>query len=606
MKLYKFKLFLLALLGYAYIFSVLALLLALIALLFWSILTGKGLNSFVIQLEIALIVVTAIILRSLWVRLPSPEGVRLTTHAQPRLFEMIDQIRRTVRGPRLHAVLLTEEFNASVVSVPRLGLFGWPRHYLLIGLPLIHVMPADEFRAAIAHEMGHLAGAHGRFSNWIYRINSTWFRLMCELTGRREWASILFDRFFRRYVSYFGAYSLTLLRSHEFAADRCAAKAVSARATAGALIRLAVYRRYIHQFWDDVWQRTRNESSPPAAFSELVEWLRRGAPENRARRWLEEALAGEAGKRDPHPLLSERLEALGEEAQLPQATTQPAAEVYLQNDLQRLIEELDRNYQQRVREEWEHFHREFRASTDELKELEHKAGERELTIEEAYQRACLTAADGKSERALVLYREVLDRDPDHALTNFQLGRLLLFEKQDEGIRFLERAMDLNEDYTLTACQIAHDYLTNQSAANHVDAQKYLRRAAAQSQVQENARAERNEVSFLDRLAAHDLSNENIEQLRRELAQDATVREAYLVRKEVKYRPDKPFYALGVVVNRPWYRQIARQWSFTKQFAYELRSPVSSFELYSFELGGHDKRLRATFRNVDNSLIYKRA
>lgn len=603
MKLYKFKLFLLALLGYAYIFSVVALLLALIALLFWTILTGKGLNSFVIQLEIALIVVTAIILRSLWVRLPSPEGVQLAKHAQPLLFEMLDQIRRAVRGPRLHAVLLTEEFNASIASVPRLGLFGWPRHYLVIGLPLIYVMPVDEFRAAIAHEMGHLAGAHGRFSNWIYRINSTWFRLMLQLTGKREWASILFNRFFRWYVDYFGSYSLTLLRSHEFAADRCAAKAVSAGATAGALVRVAVYRRFVHQFWNDVWQRTRSESSPPAAFSELVEWLGRGAPENRARRWLEEALAGEAGRRDPHPLLSERLEAIGEEAQLPHATTQPAAEFYLQDDLQRLIAELNRNYKERVREEWEHFHQEFRASTDELNELERKAAEAELSVGEAYERACLTAAAGNSERALVLYREVLDRDPDHALTNFQLGRLLLSGKQDEGIRFLERAMDLNEDYTLTACQIAHDYLTTQSAANHIDAQKYLRRAAAQSQVQENARAERNEVSFLDRLAAHDLSNENVEQLRRELEQDATVREAYLVRKEVKYRPDKPFYALGVVVNRPWYKQVVRQWSFTRQFAYQLRSPV---EIYSFELGGHDKRLRATFRNVANSLIYKRA
>ena len=60
---------------------------------------------------------------------------------------------------------------------------------------------------------------------------------------------------------------------------------------------------------------------------------------------------------------------------------------------------------------------------------------------------------------------------------------------------------------------------------------------------------------LDRLTAHDLSNENVEQLCRELAQDGKVREAYLVRKEVVYRPDNPFYALGVVVKRPWYEQI---------------------------------------------------
>ena len=622
MKLYKFKLFLLALLGYAYIFSVLAFLLALVALLFWSILTGKGLNNFVIQLEIALIIVTAVVLRSLWVRLQSPQGLKLTEREQPQLFEMIDQIRRTVRGPRLHAVLLTEEFNASVVSVPRLGLFGWPRHYLLIGLPLIHVMSPSEFRAAIAHEMGHLAGAHGRFSSWIYRINSTWFRLMAELTGRKKWAHLLFNRFFQWYLPYFGSYSATLLCNHEFEADRSAAEAASADATAGALIRLEVYSPFVEQLWCDMWKRTTSQSSPPAAFTELIEGLRGGAPEDDARRWLEEALGGEASNGDSHPSLSKRLEALGKEAQLPEAVEQSAAEFYLKNDLQRLIEELNRTYQERVREKWEQLHQEFCAATDELSELDHRAAKGELTVEEAYRRAYLTEEVGNSERALLLYREVMDRNPDDAPTNFQLGRLLLSENQDEGIRFLERAMDLNEDYVSSACYTLYYYLVNKSAVtDQIAAQDYLRRAAAQSQVQQNAQAERKEVSFLDRLTTHDLSNEKVEQLRRELAQDGQVREAYLVRKEVRYRPDKPLYALGVVVDRPWYRQITRQWSFTRQFAYELKSPVTSssqsssrpssslqrpFELYSFELGSHDKRLRATFRNVDNSLIYERA
>jgi Zn-dependent protease with chaperone function len=621
MKLYKFKLFLLALLGYAYIFSVLAFLLVLVALLFWSILTGKGLNNFVIQFEIAFILVTVVVLRSLWVRLPSPEGLKLSEREQPRLFEMIDEIKRAVRGPRLHAVLLTEESNASVVSVPRLGLFGWPRHYLLIGVPLIQAMSPSEFRAGIAHEMGHLAGAHGRFSSWICRIYSTWFRLMGQLTGRRQWATILFNRFFQWYVPYLGSYSATLLRNHEFEADRSAAEAASADALAGALIRLEVNRPFVDQLWCNLWQRTTSQSSPPAAFTELGEGLRGGAPKDDVRRWLEKALAGEASNGDLHPPLNKRLEALGKDAQLPEATVQSAAEFYLEDDLHRLIEELDRNYQERVREEWEHLHREFCVASEELSELDRTAEERELTVDEAYRRACLTAEVGNSEGALVLYREILDRNANHAPTNFELGYSLLSLNQDEGIRFLERAMDLNDDYVSPACNILFGYLRNKSeVGDQIAAQNYLRRAYAQSQVQQNAQAERNEVSFLDRLTAHDLSNEKVAQLRRELAQDGQVREAYLVRKEVQYRPDKPLYALGVVVDRPWYTQFRRQWSFTRQFAYELKRPDSSarglpissssfkrpFELYSFELAGHDKRLRASFRNIDNSLIYERA
>ena len=622
MKLYKFKLFLLALLGYAYIFSVLAFLLALVGLLFWSILTGKGLINFVIQFEIAFIIVTAVVLRSLWVRVPSPEGLKLSEQEQPRLFEMLDQNRRTVRGPKVHAVLLTEEFNASVVSVPRLGLFGFPRHYLLIGLPLIQAMSPPEFRASIAHEIGHLAGAHGRFSSWIYRIYWTWFRLMGQLTGRRQWATVLFNRFFQWYVPYFGSYSATLLRSHEFEADRSAAEAASPDALAFALIRLEVNKPFVGQFWCNLWERTTTQSSPPAAFTELGERLRGGAREDDVQRWLEAALTGEASNDDSHPSLNMRLQALGKEGRLPEAITQSAAEFYLEDDLHRLIEELDRDYQERVRDEWEQSYQEFCAASKELSELNHRVAEGDLTVEEAYRRACLTAEVGNSEGALVLFRDVLARNPNHAPANFELGYLLLSEEQDEGIRFVERAMDLNDDYVSSACHILYGYLMHKSAVtDHIAAKNYLRRAAVQSQIHQNAEAERKEVGFLDHLTAHDLSNEKVEQLRRQLAQDAEVREAYLVRKKVQYRPDKPLYALGVVVDRPWYTQFKRQWSFTKQFAYQLKSSVTSsarsssmrrsslphpFDLYSFELAGHDKRLRASIRNVDNSLIYERA
>lgn len=622
MKLYKFKLFLLALLGYAYIFSVLAFLLALVALLFWSILTGKGLINFVIQFEIAFIILTAVVLRSLWVRLQSPEGLKLSEREHPRLFEMIDQIRRAVRGPRVYAVLLTEEFNVSVVSVPRLGLFGWPRHYLLIGLPLIQALSPSEFRASIAHEIGHLAGAHGRFSSWIYRIYWTWYGLMGQLTGRRQWATVLFNRFFQWYVPYFGSYSATLLRIHEFEADRSAAEAASADVLAGALIRLEVNKPFVEQFWCNLWERTTTQSSPPAAFTELGERLRGGAPDADVQRWLEEALAGEASNDDSHPSLSMRLKALGKEAQLPEAITQSAAEFYLEDDLHRLIEELDRGYQARVRDEWEQSYQEFYAASKELSELDHRAAEGGLTVEEAYRRACLTAEVGNSEGALVLYREVVDRNPNHARANFELGHLLLSQNQDEGIRFLERAMDLNDDYVSSACHILYGYLTRKNdVSDQIAGQNYMRRAIAQSQIHQNAHAERNEVGFLDHLTAHDLSNEKVEQLRRQLAQDVHVREAYLVRKKVQYRPDKPLYALGVVVDQPWYTQIKRQWSFTRQCAYQLKSSVTSsarsssmprsalpppFDLYSFELLGHDKRLRASIRNVDNSLIYERA
>ena len=54
------------------------------------------------------------------------------------------------------------DFNAGVREVPRLGLLGWPRTYLEIGLPLSMAVAQEEIRAILAHEFAHLSARHGR------------------------------------------------------------------------------------------------------------------------------------------------------------------------------------------------------------------------------------------------------------------------------------------------------------------------------------------------------------------------------------------------------------------------------------------------------------
>jgi len=73
--------------------------------------------------------------------------------------------------------LITDDFNAAVVQIPRLGLLGWYRNTLLIGLPLMKALTRQQLAAVLAHEFGHLAGGHGRLGNWVYRLRFGWARL---------------------------------------------------------------------------------------------------------------------------------------------------------------------------------------------------------------------------------------------------------------------------------------------------------------------------------------------------------------------------------------------------------------------------------------------
>src|SRR5262249_1624134 len=75
--------------------------------------------------------------RAMWVQVGAPEGHGGPRRAAPELFAMIDKLQRSLRAPRFHDVLITDDFNAAVVQFPRLGLLGWYRNTLLIGLPLM-------------------------------------------------------------------------------------------------------------------------------------------------------------------------------------------------------------------------------------------------------------------------------------------------------------------------------------------------------------------------------------------------------------------------------------------------------------------------------------
>lgn len=173
---YKFRLILFALLGYVYIGLVAIIALGSIGLLCLLALSGKLLTIFFkafIKIGIPILIFIYTIFRSLWVKIEPPTGIPLKHEQAPSLFKLINQYRKEIKGPRIHKVLVYEEFNACVSQVPRLGLFGWYKNYLVIGMPLMLALSPEEFNGVLAHELGHVSRYHGRTGAWIYRIRQT-------------------------------------------------------------------------------------------------------------------------------------------------------------------------------------------------------------------------------------------------------------------------------------------------------------------------------------------------------------------------------------------------------------------------------------------------
>src|SRR6185312_13629182 len=267
----------------------------------------------------ALLVLIYLVLRAMWVRLEPPQGRVLTSRAFPALFRLIEELRAKGRAPRVDRVLLTGDFNAAIVQHPRFGIFGGTRNYLLLGLPLMQSLSPAEFRAVVAHEFGHLSGAHGRFGAWIYRLRTGWARLLSALQAHNHWGSALFTRFFNWYAPLFGAYSFVQARQQEYEADRMSVAAVGREATASALLRVNMQGEFLAEtFWPAIFKRADADPAPPMSpFSILGPSLKLRDPTATPDRTLARALAQRTGYGDTHPCLADRLKAIAVEPYVP-------------------------------------------------------------------------------------------------------------------------------------------------------------------------------------------------------------------------------------------------------------------------------------------------
>ncbi len=183
-KAYRRRVVLLGVLGYAYIFLVLAILIGLMIWMGWLLHYRHGVAALV-KFIVFLAIISWAILRSLWIKTEPPTGFLVDEKSAPKLFAVIKEIceRQKCRLP--DSVFLNNDFNAFISQVPRLGIFGWYKNYLVLGLPYMLASDLDQFKAVIAHEFGHFSGAHGRTGIWLYRIRASWYNIMASFEQDR-------------------------------------------------------------------------------------------------------------------------------------------------------------------------------------------------------------------------------------------------------------------------------------------------------------------------------------------------------------------------------------------------------------------------------------
>ena len=260
------------------------------------------------------------------VRIDAPDGVKASKRGEPTLWRVVEDICAAAGTAPPAGIFIVDDANASSAIVPRARWRGDAENYLVLGLPLLIALTPAQARAVIAHEVGHLAMAHGKSVVAIRKTLAIFDMIAARAQETGNLTLQLLSRFYDFAGAPFAAAANRLSRAHEFAADRVAGDIAGCVAAAEALIAMALVEQLIGERVCLLSQeRQLIETRQPADM---------GSP-------LVSILTQTGAAQCSHPALAERLAALGVGARAPApAGPDHAAAAWIEN-LDALVAQFD-------------------------------------------------------------------------------------------------------------------------------------------------------------------------------------------------------------------------------------------------------------------------
>ncbi|OLZ60341.1 M48 family metallopeptidase [Amycolatopsis keratiniphila] len=244
-------------------------------------------------------------------------GVQVTPESQPALWALVRELAAEAGTRPPDEIYLDPDVNAAVTErTSWLGLRVLRRR-MIIGVPLIMGLRQDQFRAVLAHELGHYSNKDTRFAAVTYRGHKSIARVVDGLDRDGY-----FERFvgwlFKQYAKLYFVVSMSVCRAQELAADAVSARLAGTDAATSALREIealaVTWRFFMNNYaaigWDAGYLPDRFGEGYRALLTdptraEQMEEIRRNPSEDETSRW------------DTHPATRDRVATLEAGARIP-------------------------------------------------------------------------------------------------------------------------------------------------------------------------------------------------------------------------------------------------------------------------------------------------
>lgn len=304
----------------------------LLACALWVAFSGSG-QYFILHIiaGLATLMAAGYLLTWLWQPPSEISGVLVVREDSPELFKSLDRMCAIYRVKPVDRIMIGADMNAAIVHLPELGLWGRLRTTLVIGLPLLHSLDPQQFRAIIAHELSHLAYQRRPMAAWAAQWRAWWHRVLIAVQDDETLVGWAVASLLSRHADSYLLQSVRLSHLEEFEADAGAAALVGAEAFGAALIELAMKERYLRE---EYWDAVMSQFEFPEVGRGILPFGTMGIGVSLGfQRSEQSGRMGELLELDPgldlHPSLTERLDALRVAPHSPVRNGHTAAETYL-------------------------------------------------------------------------------------------------------------------------------------------------------------------------------------------------------------------------------------------------------------------------------------
>ncbi|WP_170169072.1 M48 family metallopeptidase [Mesobacillus subterraneus] len=597
-RLYRFKVIMLTGLGFGYVALFLSLFLFLMAISITMIADGSFTFG---NVKVLLLTGTLsfFIIKALIVKMDMPDGYYLQREDAPKLFDMIDTLRHKLNTPKIDAIVLDSEFNASVAQISSFGMFGKKRNVLVIGIPLLSTLSEQQFTAVLAHELAHISNSDTALGARIYRLRMSWGRLLHSLEENEQFGTFIFKKFFQWFYPRFDAYTFAMARQQEYDADRSAAAVTSPQAMGEALVSISVAAPYFYRdFYSELFEECAKTNSVPQPYSNFTEKFQT-LSDQKATEYFDEQLAEESYMTDTHPCLRDRLASLGVAAELPVRQQESALDYFFAFP-GRIISDFNQMWVDYNQDNWKEEIENFNESKQRYEELSKK---QVTTLDELLEKAYLTAEYNSLEAAVPFYEEIAEKysqDSRTAGALMTLGEHYLESKDtaEKGRQLINLAMSYDWELRLPGLDLlcGYYYETEQR-------ELFEQTREELEKWEETVEASNEECDFIqptDHFTTHDKERKEIMAGMSQLAQYREITKAYLVRKQIKAIPEREQYVLGLELSLPDSTDLDE----AEEALYEKYiNGLGEFENTCVVILNDIEDLRKSMQKVENSLIY---